>query len=83
VSEHDKYSEDQQPCIVARMACGHYVAACCWEPDDIDTAIEFINDFRGKAVIEVRPVSFVRKGGLTFGEHCPTHIKKAKARGEQ
>lgn len=68
-----EYTEDQKPCLVAKMACGHYVAACAFEPDRMGSSLEFIADYRGRAVIEIRPVAFVRAGNLTMGHGCPTH----------
>lgn len=67
-----EYAEDQRPVMVAKKRCGCYVAALCLSPNicipDADSSLrEFVSDFAGYDIeFEVRPVAFVRQGGLTF-----------------
>jgi hypothetical protein len=91
VIEPHSYEEDQRPCIVARKPCGCYCAAAGLDEDellelvewdiesDLDrpALIEFFKDaaLHG-ATFELRPVSFVRAGGLNF--NCE-HERKAKS----
>lgn len=67
-----EYTEDEQPCLVAKKRCGHYCAAhvlTAEHPRDLkeayESAVEFVEQ---GATLEIRPVSFVQNGGLTF--HC-------------
>ncbi len=77
-----EYAEDQKPCLVAKKPCGCYVAACVlddgaleevrdWniESDlDLPAVVDFLKEGNEwGATYEVRPVSFVRSGGLNFG----------------
>jgi hypothetical protein len=75
----EKYAEEQKPCVVARLACGHFVAASMLDVAGRDGCIslesllelkEFMQEFPDDTAFELRPVSFVRRGGLTFGAHC-------------
>lgn len=63
------YAEDQQPCIVAKKSCGCYCAASGIDDFDIrqdfESLIDFLHEMKSCA-FELRPVSFVRSGGLTF-----------------
>jgi hypothetical protein len=74
----DVYDNDSIPCLVARCKCGLYVAAFGLEAKDLtedtqgsDALRRFIKEcnFAG-AEFEIRPVSFVRNGGLTFDHAC-------------
>jgi hypothetical protein len=81
----DKYTEDQMPCIVARKACGCYIAvtslratAFTREPDvitrrSIREALDFMCEITNSGeeiVYELRPISFVRNGGLNLECNC-------------
>lgn len=76
-----RYAEDQTPCIVARKPCGCYCAAAGLDEEelleivewkigedlDLPALIEFLRECSVEgSTFEVRPVSFVRAGGLTF-----------------
>ncbi len=77
-----EYTEDQQPCLVAKKPCGHYFAASAIDADDFRTAVscpdgwtrlvEDAQDFLKTpgVELEIRPVAFVRNGGLTFNCGC-------------
>jgi len=64
-----EYTEDQQPCIVAKNPCGCYVAACSFDDDDrnLSDVLAFLKEADQDVTFEFRPVSFVRSGGLNFG----------------
>lgn len=77
-SSQQGYTEDQQPCIIAVKPCGCSVGACvlddsdlgeleAWNGDDLDAPkiIEFVRDM-SMCKFVLRPVSFVRAGGLNF-----------------
>jgi hypothetical protein len=67
-------TEDQQPCLVAKKPCGCFVAAAGLDqPMNLEEITEFYREVGDRAVIEFRPVSFVRNGGLNF--QC-THKEK-------
>lgn len=85
-----RYADDEVPCVVVRKSCGCYVAAHALGDDELDdirrgkglTVVDFIREFDGRDVsLEIRPVSFVRKGGLSFDcEHKFIHIEKDDGR---
>ena len=67
----DNYDDDSMPCLVAKLPCGHYVAAYGLEVQDLNEAPTFLKECRGwGAEVEIRPVSFVRNGGLTLNHKC-------------
>ncbi len=69
--ETHEYAEDQRPCLVIKAKCGHYVAAYSLDAEDLLGVGAFMRQFDGyHAEFEVRPVSFVRNGGLTLGCQC-------------
>ncbi len=38
----DAYKDGEQPCLVAKLPCGHYIAACTLdEPHEFEEAIKF------------------------------------------
>jgi hypothetical protein len=75
-----EYAEAETPCIVVRKPCGCYVAACGLDDSelreivnwnissyiDMPSVIRFLKEFEPVAEFELRPVSFVRSGGLNF-----------------
>lgn len=74
-----EYAEDQQPCIVVKKPCGCYIAACGFDDDDIQSILKwdagdrnlpgvlaFLKEAGNDVTFELRPVSFVRSGGLKF-----------------
>jgi hypothetical protein len=84
--DHDKetkappmveYNDDTRPCLVARLPCGHYCSVHALNVDDLAESIPafIVSAFHRKATIEIRPVSFVRDGGLTFGCACAAQPK--------
>jgi hypothetical protein len=64
----DTFNNEMQPCVVARKKCGCYVAALVISnPDRFDELPEFRREAEEYgATLEIRPVRFVRNGGLTF-----------------
>lgn len=73
----DEYTEDQLPCVVAKLPCGHIVGACCLDSHDstitfqsLKEVQDFILEAPEGATFEMRPISFVRNGGLSFDHHC-------------
>lgn len=74
------YAEDQQPCVVAKKPCGCYQAAYGLDGGDLIAMakwsgkestrppfIDFLKEYELDSVeFEIRPVSFVREGRLTF-----------------
>ncbi len=66
-----EYIDGMQPCVVARLRCGHYCAGFVIATSILDEIPEFVLECRKRgAEIEIRPVSFIRNGGLTFCS-CP------------
>jgi hypothetical protein len=72
VSSPIEYAEDQRPVMVVKKPCGCYIAALCLSPNicipDADVSLrDFVREFKDHDVdFEVRPVAFVRQGGLEF-----------------
>lgn len=73
----DQYTEDQRPCVVAKLPCGHIVAACGLDARDSEVSLpslKEVQDFMLEApegtTFEMRPISFVRNGGLSLDHHC-------------
>lgn len=67
----DSYDGDSMPCFVAKLPCGHYVAAHTAEPEDWPEALRFIRECQKRgATVELRPVSFLRHGGLNLPHGC-------------
>ena len=67
----NKYAADERPCLVAKKKCGHYVAACALWPRGLQVAADFAVEMEEHgAILEIRPASFVRSGGLTFDCTC-------------
>ena len=69
---NDSYSDDSMPCLVAKLPCGHYVAACCLDVEDLKESVpRFMREMQNRgAELEVKPISFVRNGGLTLDYSC-------------
>lgn len=65
-----EYAEDQKPVLVAKKPCGCYAAALCLSPNlgIRGSAVQlekFVEEFDGYDIhFEVRPLAFVRQGGL-------------------
>lgn len=70
-----EYGDTTAPCIVAKLNCGHYAAVHTLDVEDLPQIPEFMSEFR-EAVFEIRPVSFVHAGGLTFGCGCTKKSKR-------
>jgi len=61
-----KYAEDQRPCLIAFDKCGCPKAAHGIDAGLVGWLVKFIEECDWAAKFEVRPVSFVRNGGLAF-----------------
>lgn len=68
--------DDNAPCYVVKAPCGHYVGAVTADPEDAQLTAETLKEWVEQGgLIEQKPVSFVRSGGLTFCD-CPRASKK-------
>lgn len=56
--------DDDEPCYVAKMSCGHYVGATVADGADVAGDLREWRD--AGLIIETKTVGFVRSGGLTF-----------------
>lgn len=69
--------DDGEPCYVAKMSCGHYVAAVV--ADDYPETLKDVQEWRDRGlIVETKTVGFVRNGGLTFCK-CATWERKLAA----
>jgi hypothetical protein len=68
-SKRKPESDDNEPCYVAKLSCGHYVAATSADGSD---GLKDVQEWRDAGmIVETKTVGFVRDGGLTFCE-CKT-----------
>jgi hypothetical protein len=61
-----KYAEDQRPCLIAFDKCGCPKAAHGVDASLMSHVVEFIAECHWAEKFEMRPVAFVRNGGLIF-----------------